>query len=384
MVFSKNLFFIGLGILIFSCDKPKSEKFTEIHYIDFTSESTQTPGQLQDIATDIRVIKLETRDDVLLSYFNGHVGENFIVSLDRDKILLFDTEGKFIRKISQKGNGPEEFNDIDAWAVDQEEKYLYYRDQGKNHIKVYDLGLSMFLSDIPFEDHGSLDGMISFNDSVLAILPGKFADYGYLYFFQNTAGEILSGKRKEDEQHPGAWAGMGTVFRRSFDQNMLLQSSDSDSVFLINKDSINTFAIINKDEPIVSGYTTTGKFVGIEYLDSKKAYFIQSTYEKTITTNSASMNVGDGIRFSYDLSSRSLTALTPFTYNFDGFELELEWGIFEKYRVIFPFSTIRLITQIEAELEKLKAKGMRNESLESLRAGISEDDNPYLIVGKLK
>ena len=111
--------------------------------------------KLSELATDIRYIKLETRKDVLLE-------DGSVLYLDKSKLMLvranyqlwlFNTDGKFNRKIGRIGRGPNEFI-LDEIAVDVETEIIYiyplyqsqilkfdFQGNSLGQIKNYEVGL---------------------------------------------------------------------------------------------------------------------------------------------------------------------------------------------------------------------------------------------------
>ena len=79
--------------------------------------------------------------------------------MDRDRILLFSADGKYTCTIAQRGKGPGEFNQIDAYDVDDNEQFIYYHDRGKNYINKYTLSSCKHEENIPFTNKGNLSNM---------------------------------------------------------------------------------------------------------------------------------------------------------------------------------------------------------------------------------
>ena len=112
---SKCTAFAAILVAVISCaDKTTEEKNDT--YIDIAGalgKGRVIP--LSEIAEDVTVIPLETRDSILIadlpivgsfvSYENGH-----IYLMDKTQtIWIFDKKGKFVNKFNRKGRGPGEF-----------------------------------------------------------------------------------------------------------------------------------------------------------------------------------------------------------------------------------------------------------------------------------
>ena len=92
---------------------------------------------LTNIAQEIVYIPLETDERVLVSTITSiDVSENFILIQTNNDVLLFDITGKFINKISGKGNGPLEYN-LAGHSVIFNESVLIPNVVGNKEIKVF-------------------------------------------------------------------------------------------------------------------------------------------------------------------------------------------------------------------------------------------------------
>ena len=122
-----------------------SNKITNIYLENFLQkEDLET---LSSIASEIIYIPLETNDNSLLRdiWRIVYLENNFLIS-DMRNIYLFNNEGKFIKRISQKGEGPSDFttgisniiidpstNDFYLFSVDKVIKF----DKDANYIRYF-------------------------------------------------------------------------------------------------------------------------------------------------------------------------------------------------------------------------------------------------------
>ncbi len=96
-----------LLLSLISCSKPKSEQ--NFYRLDPKTWPTKTVV-LDDMIKDVRVVPLETHPDALISYMHTfRFSKDNMYMGEEDKILCFSREGKFIRRIGNKGKGPGEF-----------------------------------------------------------------------------------------------------------------------------------------------------------------------------------------------------------------------------------------------------------------------------------
>jgi hypothetical protein len=99
-------------------------------------QNTTVP--LSGIAKEVREVELEVTDNSLIKMIRRVLwDEDHIIVLDMSEIFLFDNDGKFIRKIGSKGQGPGEYIRIIDLAADFKSKRVYVSDTRKK-ILCYD------------------------------------------------------------------------------------------------------------------------------------------------------------------------------------------------------------------------------------------------------
>ena len=125
----RSLSILFLCILVTSICSCSKHKVNTIRTIDLTGDLNRTENlYLSAIASKIDYIKLESGPASYISQIDQiKIGKKFIIIKDnmQDLLFLFDINGKFIRRISNKGNGPLEYNKIHCIDFDEEEKFIY-------------------------------------------------------------------------------------------------------------------------------------------------------------------------------------------------------------------------------------------------------------------
>lgn len=91
------------------------------------------PVNITDISTDLNYIRLETKDECLTgTKLTVYSNDPYLIAIDRQKILLFNRkDGKFIREIGHKGNGPGEYSRTYSVMPYNEEKNIVYAGRNK-------------------------------------------------------------------------------------------------------------------------------------------------------------------------------------------------------------------------------------------------------------
>lgn len=131
------LYLFLLFFVITGCAGKKGE--SKIPVISLSHPEAEQTFNINEIVSNLRIIPLETHPEALLpEFFKVWVGKDYILILGREEILMFSSEGKFLRKVAQQGRGPEEFVSLMNYDVDEARGRLYLSD-GAGTIDVIDL-----------------------------------------------------------------------------------------------------------------------------------------------------------------------------------------------------------------------------------------------------
>ncbi|MCP9612649.1 BF3164 family lipoprotein [Coprobacter tertius] len=122
---------IKLFALVFIiCYACSSEKKIESDLTKINVNPSET-GIALDIANNIEkqweIIPLETKDECLVNEADKILYKNgiyYILDRQGNSLFLFDSDGKFISKILKKGEGPDEYSNLDAFAVDNDSIWI--------------------------------------------------------------------------------------------------------------------------------------------------------------------------------------------------------------------------------------------------------------------
>jgi hypothetical protein len=126
-----------LGFLFFQGCRLHSDEPSSIVQIN-VNEALRNKGQLKlsDLVSEVQIVRFDT---VKEAYFNNLqtavVGEKFILisAGDPKQLMLFNREGKFIRQIGRRGDGPGEYLNSKVASMDPAERFIivadYYSDR---------------------------------------------------------------------------------------------------------------------------------------------------------------------------------------------------------------------------------------------------------------
>ncbi len=133
-----------LLLIILGCGEKKQENQSDgIITVDVTASYPKKELILQDFM-DVEYIPLETNDEFVCHGFLQGVSEDLIVIRDPNhvedgNIFIFDRNGKALKKINRKGQGPEEYTHFLGVTIDKDNDELFVNDAAGKKIVVYDL-----------------------------------------------------------------------------------------------------------------------------------------------------------------------------------------------------------------------------------------------------
>jgi len=182
--------------------KIDSEKVYTIHLKEIKDSLTL---HLADIVEDFEFIPLEAGDESMVSWGKCYVSNEYILVNQReDRILQFGRSGQFIRTLMHYGKGPLEYRDA-GWTVDEENQILYISDiQKQRYFLRFDLRTGAYLGDLPKAGACS-NYLLHINpDQSLMVIPaGDFSNDSipsYIYW-QNLEGHLIKAIEAHDTTH---------------------------------------------------------------------------------------------------------------------------------------------------------------------------------------
>lgn len=171
-------YFFMLLLIVVGCQKNiktkvDNQKQLKEYDISFNDSTVSKSNYFSEIFEFNKIIDLETTTNSLISSIEKifyDAKNNLIVIHDKDNsnILLFDTNGKFLRVIGKKGSGPGEYFQPDPIAYDNEKIAVHSKD-----------GRLLY-----FNIEGNLIGEVNYRSKGWKILPNKMIFYGkdlYIY-----------------------------------------------------------------------------------------------------------------------------------------------------------------------------------------------------------
>ena len=178
----KTIFILSIIYVLVSCNNENNSLL--IIQVD-TNQDYSLP--LSEIADEVSAIELELTDESLIKSIERVIyNDDYVLISETNKIMLFDSTGKFIRQIGSIGNGPGEFNLIRDISIDIEKKHILI--VSFNKLICYDFEGNLIKEEklIPYKDIDYLnciDGNILFIQRNLGVPDGNvFSNKSTLYW----------------------------------------------------------------------------------------------------------------------------------------------------------------------------------------------------------
>jgi hypothetical protein len=375
------MYILFLIFITFSCNS-KNENLYEIINLQEAFENKKSIN-INDIATNFEYIKLETSDECLTgTRLAVYSNDQYLIAIDRDKILLFDrNDGRFIRKVGQKGNGPGEYSRTYTVMPFDEGKNLVYAGRNK---KRYGYSLDGQLKDtlsIPelVSEIGNID-----DKTFAAFMPDyQGGEKNKLIIFDHTDSLIktfpnyLSAPKTSSVfvWNPNAWF-------YTLDKQLYFYQLFNDTVFHVETNSLTPKYVLNMGQysPPYEMKTTPefdpGKYFMMRTIQESSKYlycsfnFNKKNYTAIFDKNNRTTVVND-----YSPESG-----LGFINNINDF-VPLEFSsINENDELICTMNALKIKQWFDLNPKKIS---QLPEYLKTLK-NIQETNNPVIIIAKLK
>ena len=348
--------------------------------INLAKAISESPKEimLNELASDIRYVPLETTDDCLMNnefYIMQYTGEDIITS----GIFHFDKNGKFLNKIGSKGQGPEEYLQGLFAFGDWKNKLLYvqnwttltcYGFDGTFVRSVPTPQLNMGAAGLFDENHILYSNDIYYADKANPI---------QLYMDDSQNGKTVSKWRGHLEENKKY--GMiltSRDFMYNYDNSLFYKPALENVIFKI---------LSPKKRQLVYKFDCSGKDIDVsaDEVDPKKRFQFLSVYWAKETAQYLFVNYGMknisrlGI---YDKEKKTFTNVTIKDNLAGGYDIHPAWTSDDNHLLMVYYAGGLL-----QDKEKRYSTGLlpeRKKELDELLKNIKEDDNPVVILVTLK
>ena len=184
-----HLFLLLSGILFFaSCNSSGTD---DLLIVDFDRKpDKEVVLKFEDLVDEVKIVRLETKNDLILpEYIDIEITADYIITrgMSGFGIDQFDNKGNFIRRLANRGRGPNEYLDV-LQIVDEIKNRLYLISyNGDDRILRVDLATGQFL-DIIRPDIPIWGRVIGANGEIIGFADPNY--YGYQGFKRDTLSRI--------------------------------------------------------------------------------------------------------------------------------------------------------------------------------------------------
>ena len=365
--------------------------------IGCTSEKKSTPTidlqnitqnklvNLSEMLYDINIVRLETSKDLMLSenaYFL--VNERYIVAIDQEKILQFSGEGEFIRALAKAGRGPDEFIRAEVYDIDDKNDILYMNHRGDSkHIIAYNLNNGELIKKFPTGIDNLLNQMIVVDDSTLVITARMNREYNLYYL--STSGELINGIAPPKEKGIGLMTSIGKV-----SDNYFYMPKEYDTLYVFENLVLKPYCFFDVEDRFTIDNNEIGNFLFLTVI-APRFILVNKVHAKIQVNDDGetfTMWGDESTLFWIDRGDFSVSKIKGF-HN-DYFGIDEAFDPWEDYLFVsgdlayIKYASFELKQSIEEALDSENLDHDVKQRISSLNEKIDENDNPILVIGKLK
>jgi hypothetical protein len=392
-----RLFFLTAFIALSSCSvkhenilghvKINGKDVPELKLSEVTDTIYLSLSQLLDRNS---FIKLETKDENKLDNGKWTIGEKYIVGYCRRLgFFQFRSDGKFLRKLANFGKGPQEVY-YPTWTISKDESHIYIYDLLKpKGFLCFNLDSGLFIKSIPIALEGQLKNIYMYDDSTLICSPitgtGDPAGSYYIYW-QKISGEFIKGIPARNFTKPIV-PSENILFRVG--NYFHYRPVSGDTIFQVNGFKIEPCFIIDVKNKIVNNENDIGH-TEITILAETPVFILIQANTITAKEIIGEKTIGYSNKEKYyyiDKVRNRPYQITSFYNDFTGLKVRQLITLGFEYQTCdlkyVSIDALSLLKQIEKIKSDPKIKILNRESFINLEKGITSDDNPILLVGKL-
>jgi hypothetical protein len=383
----------AIWIFLFTSCSPSDQTITlvdqpgeQLMVMNLKSIRDSTRIKLSELATNLQFIRLETLPECLISFATYYVGDKYILAKTKTAILQFDHLGKFIRVLTTKGQGPTEFETAE-WVIDEKKQRLILADEQKtSHFLAFDLNTGEYLGDIPKAVPGVTRKFALTAFGSLACVPymnpGEQSDHFYLYW------QDLNGKLIDAIKGP---AGLAIWHDNYFEPlpdgyRYMLAHINKDTIYTVRNKALIPFVAFNHGEEVPENMETPG-YRSMKIALETNNYLIISKLQltKLFDTGNGTTTTWTENDYILDKKQRKAFLISGIDNDFVGAVNPIQ--LFKKLsnnKICCAFQAFELIGMAERAIENPKSDQKLIGRMKGIQEQLSRDDNPVLIVGKIK
>lgn len=220
--------------------KNVSNEFFEIKYEELIKQKNNV--KLSQIASKVEYVRLETNGKCLIYYYaNYYFTDDYIFVSNKDHILKFTSDGKFVKKIGNPGRGPGEILSIRLMSIIPEKKYIIVHDAVQKKMIYYSFdGNFIKTVNIP---QGPVYLKVMKDGNYIAVYQFGGAHDKYTHTLINESGDILSSVKNDIPLRNQIRTGTAALISSfipfyTYQNRYYLKSLYNDTIYVINSNKI--------------------------------------------------------------------------------------------------------------------------------------------------
>ncbi len=390
----KKVAFILLVLVLFSCQKSKKTGETILHIK--LSNFKEGHISLSEIGNEIEYYPLENQFPIGIIY-SYKITNNFIYVAIKDVgVMRFSKDGKLNRQYGKIGRGPGEYVFCMRFTVNERTGTVYVMDHKMNDIEVYNnIGGHIRNIKLPVDDDGfRLDAIEFFGTSLFMAQSINMGCGDHDWLVMDTLGNKITEKNNPYPEFNGRVGGLSTLSK--INNNLLYWDNFKDTVFHVYPDfTYSPVCVLSKGEhkfpmttegynPVDVFFKNLSGYMLLQTLLETRQFFILK-YELNKTMNLALINKKSGVSTMINLTDTE-----------NGIDNDLDNGLPflpEKYFEIGDENYLTAFIQpykLKKHVVSDKFKNStpkyteKKKELEQLANSLDENDNPVLMLVKLK
>lgn len=369
-----------------------------VPFVDLDKDYPKKTIYIEDIA-DVRYVPLETNDSCLISYPNKIVMRDSLIIISdtqQNEIYFFNSEGKYLSKISHHGRGPLEYYDVYRTCVDFDRKLVYIADPYSYPRKVkaynfdgtydYDFPLSdEFLYNISikeiemldkdhiiFSQHSSTSNLRTTLDSIPFRIINVFSgEVTPVDITVDRPGETGISYATEDGRARSSSFSLGSMYK--VDNDIVLSDYTHPTVYIMHNGELRPLLERSLNQSPSRDYGRLSSVMA----HTDRYFFIRRT-ETEIDRKNTNIEIKDQRTFMYDRKTDTMVEIEDILSRDSGIrELVEMWGTNVPRNTVVRGMPIFVYKRLS---EKGKLKGRLKELVDSL----DDEANPILTIMKFK
>lgn len=379
----KNLFSILFILATFSACQNKpfttyTEKGNKITRIDLNAPIDSALLKLTSLSKEFEIVQLETTDSCLVGQASYILGKNYIIAFSHSNILLFDRTGKYMRTLAVSGRGPGEFGYIVQKTITPSENRIFAIDMGKNFVHSWSIPEGEYFP-VPLAEKGSAFALDAPTDTTLQIANLRNSKSEYKIYTQTLSGTFISGLLNTSTEDERKVELSNVLYNTGTAQ--YYHPHRTDSIYQILPDTLMlkyTLPLNTSQRLQVLQLTDQQLFISLYNITNSKST------EANIGGNKVSSVALEGYHVYYliDIPAGQVSAFRRLQNDYFGIPAEFNnLTMQDNGTICLEYPASALVESLPEILENPELNAEVRKKAEQLKAELTEEDNPVLLIG---